>query len=258
MQTVNWVTSLVAEGMMIALAIIFIRRQLHRRFPFFFAYVLFGPVATALRLSAMNKAVLYYVVYWTTEFVYGLLALLAIMEVFESVLRLFGFDGLGWRVLLPVATFTIAAMSVWRGFHRPLNGQPSPLAHLAAGAYAFEISVHCLQATILLLCLAPRRFYGVLWHYDFSIVAGLGLAGFFTTLADLARFKFGVTFDVVFQYLPAGAYFGISLYWLFVFANPEPPQPRLNTTVEDQLTLVRRVTALLKKYWHVCEPTPVS
>jgi len=78
---------------------------------------------------------LYYEVYWTTEFIYGLLGLLAIMEVFESVLALFGFEGSGWRFVLPMATLVIVGISLWRAFYHPMGH--GPLVRFAAGAVAF-------------------------------------------------------------------------------------------------------------------------
>jgi hypothetical protein len=255
MNTLDLVTSLVAGAMMVALAVIFIRRKLHHRLSFFFAYLLFGPLATALRLSALHKPFLYYVVYWTTEFIYGLLALRAITQVFESVLRLFGFEGLGWRILLPLGTVIITAISIWQALYHPVGR--GPLVRLAAGAYSFGFSVRCLQAGIFVLCLAPRRHYGVLWHYDFGVVAGLGLASFMTLLADLSRMWLGTSVETIFRYLPPAAYIGAALYWLFVFARPEPPRPQLTMTIDEQLTLVRRIMAMLKRYWDTFDYLPL-
>ena len=82
----------------LVLACILLGRKLHRRLPFFFAYTLYSVLAAiVLAVVTIKFPALYYEVYWTTEFVYGLLGLLAIMEVFESVLALFGFEGSGWR-----------------------------------------------------------------------------------------------------------------------------------------------------------------
>lgn len=257
MHTSDLLIGLTAPALQLLLIGILASRKIYRRFPFFFAYTVYSiAAAVVLTVVIIRFPTRYYEFYWITQFIYGLLALLAIIEVFESVLRLFGFDGWGWRVLLPSAILIIAAISVSRALYHPLYGQANPLAHLAAGAYAFQLSVHCLQAGILLLCLTPRRRYGVLWHYDTGIVAGLGFYAFVSLVAAVIGLKLGGRFEPVFRYLPAGAYIGAVIVWLFVFVRPEPPRPRLKMTVEERLTLVRRLTAIVKKYWDIFDSAP--
>jgi len=84
----------------------------------------------------------------------------------------------------------------------------------------FEVGVRCLQAGILLLCLAARRMYGVLWHYDFSIVGGLGLCRIHYPGGRCYSPEVRNRAGDVFQYGPARSLFWAASYWIFVFGPP--------------------------------------
>ena len=65
------------------LAIILLRRKANREFPFFFSYVIAAILFGLLRAFVANNYRLYFEVFWMTEAIYIVLALLALYEVFR-------------------------------------------------------------------------------------------------------------------------------------------------------------------------------
>src|SRR5436853_2703648 len=90
---------------LIILALLF-RRRLVDRFPLFCAYTSYSILASVARLWIIDRPRPFFVLYWTTEIVYGFLSLLAVYEVFKS-------EGSmrcatrGWLGVLPQITFAV-------------------------------------------------------------------------------------------------------------------------------------------------------
>src|SRR5947199_1573392 len=125
MRTLDLLSGLIPAALQAALVAIFIRRKLYRQFPFFFSYNICSVLLAAVRLSVTGSPVTFFVLYWTTESVYGGLALLAIWEVFKPRTR--------WLTMLPLLMIT--GYSFWQAAYQPVGH--GPLVRLAAGAYAF-------------------------------------------------------------------------------------------------------------------------
>ena len=95
-----------------------IGRKQHRQFPFFFAYAIFSVVADTARQIASGHPVRYFIVYWSAEALYGIVALLVLREVFHRVFEV-EYDLYRWvRFLLPLTVVLILAVSVYHGIHR--------------------------------------------------------------------------------------------------------------------------------------------
>ncbi|HEV2992512.1 MAG TPA: hypothetical protein VG759_29025, partial [Candidatus Angelobacter sp.] len=118
------INNLILEGgpafLQIAIITVFVKRQLTRRFPWFFAYTVFSVGATIIRHETSNQPVEYYWVYWITEVIFGILALLAPNEVFELAAKIFYF-GQGVSRFVPVAAvLTVLAYALWQTiYHAP-------------------------------------------------------------------------------------------------------------------------------------------
>lgn len=214
------ILSLTPPGVLLALVVILIRRKLYRQFPIFFTYVACVPPAAALRLSVMNKPVAYFVAYWVTEAVYGVLALLAIREVFNPAWHLIASTRYRWLRFLPaVVVLLIAGIALWRAIYHPPGN--SPLARLSAGTFAFELGVRWAQVAVFLVSLTLSRFRWISFGlHDFSILSGFGLAAMVTLVADLSRSMFGRDFEQIFRYAPPVAYIGATIIWLAAFCGP--------------------------------------
>ena len=212
---------------------IFIRRRLYRRFPFFFAYTVYSILVTALRLSIMSRPRPFFVWYWSTEIIYGILALLAIHEVFKSVLEMY-YSLYRWmRWLPPFCLLLILSISLWRAVYHPVGR--GPLVGLAAGAYSFMLGVLGIQVMVFLLCLklSFRKHYPIRWtRYEAGILIGFGMAAIATMLVYLARFRLGPSMELAFRYIPPVAYIAAALMWLKAFYREEPPVMRKRTDPE--------------------------
>jgi len=237
MSAFAFLSNLVPAVLQLALLMIFVRRRLYREFLLFFAYTLYSILVSALRLWSMTP-VAFFVVYWTTEMIYGLLALLAILEVFRPTLESY-FGHLWSRWVLPLALLIVSLISLWRAAYHPMGH--TKMARFAAGSYAFMLGVLCLEVIVFAVCLRlrSRRPYPVRWgRYRLGIIAGFGLSACASASAYLVRFIFGSRFEAVFHYVLPGAYIGATLIWLIAFFKPEPPLIR-NPTDPDML---RRAT----------------
>jgi hypothetical protein len=236
------INNLILEGgpafLQIAIITVFVKRQLTRRFPWFFAYTVFSVGATIIRHETSNQPVEYYWVYWITEVIFGILALLALSEVFELAAKIFYF-GQGVSRFVPVAAvLTVLAYALWQTiYHAPAFAPGSAaVAHLQAGAYALTFGINCLETGICFLCLRLTRMkgYGIRWgQYDFGVLVGFGLMGGLNSLIYLARLVFGNSFEDLFRFAPAGVYLIVTATWFDAFRRKEPPFTKQPPTVEE-------------------------
>ena len=239
MEICNVVSSLVAPALQLVLAVILVRRRLYRRFPFFLVYTTYSIIATILRIGVMGHPSVFYVLFWTTEMAYGVLALLALRETFRPALRVaFGQRWSKWVPLL--ALLAVVGISVWQAIFHPMGYKP--MARLAAGAYAFMPGVLSLQAVVLFWCLllAVRKNPPKWGQYRAGILVGFGIAALATVMADVARSRFGVSFESIFRYAPAVAYIYASVMWLKAFYYEEPAFPKRNAPSKALLRAVLR------------------
>jgi hypothetical protein len=234
MLNANLILGMIAPAFQLALAGIFIRRRHYTRFPWFFAYTLYSVGATVARLAVMAHPRLFYNLYWTSEIIYGALALLAMREIFKVASDIFYF-GRGWPRLVPsLAVLAVIAYSVWQAlYHAPGT---AAMAHLQAGAYSLLLGIRYLEVGICFLCLrlSWRANFPITWRrYDFSILVGFGIFGLFTLLVYLARLIFAERLETVFRYAPAVAYIFTTAIWLRAFLREEPPHNKVPPSLRE-------------------------
>ena len=233
--------AMIAPVLQLALAIILFRRKLHRQFPLFFAYTLYSLLAIVVRISVTKYPSTYFVIYWITDIISNILALLVIREVFLPSLEGFPEKYRWVRWILPVAVIGIVALAFWNAFYHPVGY--GPLVSLAAGAYSFEISMRWLELTVFIVAaILDRTGHLALLLSETAILAGFGLAALLTLAADLSRAKFGVRFEEAFRYLPTTAYIGAAGIWLIGFLYKER-KPRFRLS-DEQLSAME---AMLKR-----------
>lgn len=200
-----------------------IRRKLHCRFPLFFAYTLYSIAVIAVRLSVAKQPHLFFALYWTTEIIYGALALLAIGEVFSDVLELRSNQHRWWRFAPGTILLLLVTIFFWQATYHPFG--PNVWGALGAGAYSFGLGVLCVQAGIFLLALFRlKAFSGILSkQHNAGILRGFGVFGLLTMMAYITRSYYGAQFEDWFRYIPPGAYVMATLTWLAAFLRSEPP-----------------------------------
>jgi len=226
---INWLWLAVAWFSLPVLGVlggVFVWRRLYRELPFFFFYVLAAFSVGTVRLLTYKLASpkVYFYVFWYSDFVAVMAALLAIYEVFLR--RLFpSFHRVRlYRVLFPTAAFVIALLAFLTAAHA---GDRRAAFHATSRALDFLRSAVVGFFAALTLVMG-RRFAG----FDFWIAAGFGTqaAVALATAAirtrmpqmpralDMAEFA---TFDIV------------SAVWLIVFSKSEsqtdvPPRGQLD------------------------------
>src|SRR5436305_380939 len=154
-----------------AVLALLLRRKYYRQFPFFAVYIAYSISMTPLRIVGEAHHS-YFLLYWVTEAISGVLELLALQEAFKPSLEMYYKLYRGSR-FVPVATVLgIVGRAVWQAFGHPLGR--SWLGSFGAGAYAFEVGVRILEVAVFLLALklAQRQDHPIGQQHPFGIVIG--------------------------------------------------------------------------------------
>lgn len=239
------ILSITAPTILVVLIVVFLRRRYYRELPFFFVYIVYAPIAT-LRVLSDSWPSFHFVLYWITESLYGILALLVLREVFHRLFAL-PYAAFRWfRLLLPGTVLVILSISLWETSFRPLaHGQ---IGRLVSAIYWFDLGVHALEGMILLLVLALTIAFPIRWRdYEFGILIGFGVSACVTMLADLLRFEGGSSYETFFRYGPPIAYVLAALVWLHAFLRPPASLPRPQIDHHEMLEVIRRSRELLEK-----------
>lgn len=230
-------------------AVLVVRRKLQREFPFFFAYVMLSVIVPLVRLSVSDNYVTFFTVFWTTEALYALMAVLALYQVFHEVFL--PFYSLWWwfRLLFPGAFLLIAFLSIRNAIHNPALRNPRPMEIV----FALATSVNYLEAVLFGLFFALVLLLGVRWRsYPFGIVEGFGLSALGSLIAYSLRSEFGTKYNTLVKYAPAVAYLVGVLVWLDTFLRQPDPEVvyawRDQVTPEQLLAEAREYIRILKRF----------
>jgi hypothetical protein len=230
-------------------AALVVRRKLHREFPFFFTYLILSVIVPLVRLSVSGTYVTFFTVFWSTEALYALLAVLALYEVFHEVFL--PFYQLWWwfRLLFPGAFLLIAFLSIRNAIHNPALRNPRPMEIV----FALATSVNYLEAVLFGLFFALVLLLGVRWRsYPFGIVEGFGLSALGSLIAYGLRSEFGTKYNTFAKYAPPVAYIVGVLVWLDTFLRQPDPEMvhawRKQITPEQLLAEAREYIGLLKRF----------
>lgn len=246
MTITDFILGFVPPAILVVIAIIFLRRKLYREFVFFFTYVLYSIIAGMLYEVIGGQPFLRFWLYWITEAVDGILALLVLREVFLRIFALPHATFRWFRLLLPATVLSILSISVWEMTYRPLGSGAA--ARLVSAIYWFDFGVHALEGTILMLVLALTLVFPVEWrNYGFGVLTGFGISASVTMFADLLRFLGGSAYETFFRFGPPIAYVLATLIWLHAFIHSPANQSRTQMDLNEMLAVVRRSNELLEK-----------
>jgi hypothetical protein len=227
------------------LAIIFVRRGIQREFPLFFAYLLYVPVATALRISVTGRAIPYYWLYWITEAIYAVAEMLVIREVLQHIHAIHYKSSPWFRLILPATVLVILGITLWQTIYHPLGHR---ISWAVSATYWFDLGVHLLEGTILFLLVVIGAVLPTDWmKREYGILTGFGLAATVTLLAYLARFAGGSRYELFFRYGPPAGYIAASLIWLHAFVRPVAQGPRVQGDADEMGTEISKSKAFLDK-----------
>ena len=224
------------------------RRRLYREFPFFCAYVALTVVVSLIRFSVSGDYNTYFYVFWVTEAIYAVAAILALHEAFRKVF--FAFYELWWwfRLVFPAVTAFMAFIAIRNAIEHPaLQG-----ARFLEVILALARGVNYLEAVLFGVFFGLVLLLGVPWRsYPFGIVEGFGMYALGAMIAFGLRSEIGKKYDVVAKYLPPVAYIVGALIWLDTFRQPPDPEPvwRDKVTPQQMLEELRSYLRVLKKFF---------
>jgi len=150
------------------LATVLVRRKSYREFPFFLLYVGFCIAFITLRLSVSSNYQLFFEVYWATEVIYVVLALLALHEAFRKVFAAF-YEKRWFWLFFPLVVITISALAV---VYR-LGSPPAQANQVMSFIISLGMAVNLVQALLFVLFFVLVWFNGIGWReHPFGTVMG--------------------------------------------------------------------------------------
>lgn len=237
--------NLVAPVLELVLSVILVRRKLHREYPFFFVYLVSSICIAILRVFAATSYRYYFLIFWRSEAVYAVLALLVLHEVFRWFFSAFYRHWSWFWALFPAVSVVVLVASIWYAIYYP----PTQANRVISFVLVFGIAVNLMQIGLFLLFFLLVRIFKLRpWEYAFAIVVGFAMAAFGALTAYLLRSEFGTKFNPVVQYAPPVAYTLAVVLWLIVFSGPEREyQLAPGITRERLLEEIRRYNQYLNR-----------
>jgi len=226
------------------LAVVLLWRKANRQFPFFFTYVSTSIFIGLFRAAVASNYLLYFEVYWTTEAIYIVLALLALHEAFRKVFAAF-YEKRWFWLYFPLVVAAIFAIAIAYGLLNP----PVQASRLISLILMLGTAVSLVQVAIFGLFFLLVWFHGIRWRdYPFGIVVGFAIIALGSLWGNWSRSVFGTKFNKFFGYAPAVAYIVAVIVWLDTFLRP-PSEPKwsLRITPEQLLEEMRQSTKILQR-----------
>lgn len=211
----------IGSGLLLALAVIMVRRRLSREYPFFFGYIVFSLVRSASLLPVSGNFQVYLYGYWITEVFVDILALLALHEAFYECL--YGFYLFWWfRLIFPAVVAIVTAFCI---AHALLNRLPRlPLfIHLV---FSLDSAVSYVKAGVFILFMVLVVVLHVRWRrYPYDIALGFAVSSL-GALVSFALVPQGSRYAFLVRYAPPLTYILATGIWLWSFAAKFEPAPR--------------------------------
>ncbi|HWF04442.1 MAG TPA: hypothetical protein VHA06_12180 [Candidatus Angelobacter sp.] len=232
MPSANWIWDVIAWMSLPLLAIlagVMVWKRLVRVFPFFFTYVVVTAAIGVIRFVAYKgySAQVYFVVYWSSDFVILLTTFLAIYEVFLR--RIFpGFAKVQfYRYLFPIFAFLISLVA----FLLAMHAHDRRTAFLTISRVFDFLRSAVIGFFVLLILFMGRAFTG----YEFSIASGFGIQAALALAHAAIRFQGGRS--TIMERLELIAYDVACLIWLWSFASGEKNTPKKSSQEVDTAAL---------------------
>lgn len=199
---------------LVVLSLALIRKKFAREFPFFFCYAVASALISGARLLAYGSRHRYFYVYWISDSVSTVLALLATCEL--AVRRLFpNFQRIRfYRYLFLIGGVIIAvSAALTAASNKTLVLMPIVIRGLH--------TIDFLRVALLLFFVALMLFMGRRWgRHEFGIAFGLGItaAAWLATLAVFTK-----SLSSIANVFPIFAYDAACIIWLVTLLRHEKP-----------------------------------
>ncbi|HXC43702.1 MAG TPA: hypothetical protein VNY51_09300 [Candidatus Dormibacteraeota bacterium] len=228
----------------VCILVLLLKRQLQRRFTWFFVYTIYSLLELIVRLVVSGHYETYFIVYWSTEPVGVAFTVLALRE---SFLYIF------W----PEARWPWFRWVFWCGFGLAIgyscwlaSALPSrEPGHLAPMFIHVEFALDIVISVFGLLYAGCIRLFGILEHQrESAIILGFTAIACLGNFGWLTRSVFGTRFKLLTQLVVAVAYIVGELIWTRDLLRPEWKLPQPTQTLEEMVETMSRSVAILQKY----------
>lgn len=217
--------------LLVAVAIVMMRRGLHRQYPFFFTFLVLFTVRTVVLYAVHTSELAYFFCYYVADAVAVPVYLAVIYELFTHLFE-------------PYEAIRELSSKVFRGCLFALLGLAlvaTATAHVGdkypilAGIMAVERSFAIVRVGLILTLFLFARYLGLVWKYHaFGIAVGLGVSSSASLISYTLRAHVGQAGDVFDYGVRAAAICSACIWALYIF-KPEPapqvaavPKPDLN------------------------------
>jgi hypothetical protein len=238
------------------LIFLLVRRDVHKRFHWFFIYTIFSIAAAGARWCVRGNPWHYFYVYWVAEALYAVCGFLAIFEAFRWVFRHFYLMWWWFRFVLPSVGALILGIAIIKGILFPPIQAPPALAVI----FVSELAVRCLQGGIFALFVALVRFHSMPARtYAFGISLGFAISSFGILLTVLLRSESGIKLAPLLELSPSVTYIIAVAIWVTFFIKPERPDPFMSAassiSSEQVIEILQQYTRTFKDFFKRCFST---
>jgi hypothetical protein len=221
LQNVFWISPAILE---FAIAVTMVRRRLSTKYPFFWAYLVFDILRTALLFAIGNDPAHYrgyFFAFWQTEVFSCLLGFLIVIEIFrEAFAKRLGLQERG-TTLLQFSLVVLVIMALWIAVETPKSDSNNLVAGIVVLKRAESLVRAGLVAGLFIFVLA----LGLPWDSQtIGIAAGCCIQGTAETLVWAARTHYGRSANRLLVWSLLIATFCQTLLWAayFLRRRPEP------------------------------------
>jgi len=227
------------------LVILLLHRKIHKEFPFFFIHTIYSVITSTVELAVNSHYRVYFVVYWSADAGFAVLAILALHEVFRRVFALF-YDDWWFAWVFPAAVTLICLTTVWYWFEHPPIQAPRTIGLILSLGVAVNI-VRAMLFGLFFLLVAHSR---LRWRsYPFGIVGGFAILSLGAWGTYWARSEFGTKFNIFARAVPI-TYIVALAFWMLTFMRAPEPEPEwaLKMTPQEALQEVQKYSEFINRF----------
>jgi len=208
----------------IAIAVIMLRRSLHRDFPVFFTYTVYeaiqGVTLFVLDHHDSVSAPQYWQAYWIGNIGSIVLRFGMIWEIFSHVFAPYPSLWEFGKMIFRWAAVVLVLVAVTVAFYSPAPTGPP----LQSGVWVVDRTISIIQCGLLLFLFLFSSYFGLSWRsYVFGIAVGLGIYSSQQLIASSIWIQTGYySPNDTFRFTTMGTYHCCVLIWLFYVLSKEP------------------------------------
>ena len=231
----SWVNSTISDCLCVALLVLVFHRKLYRRLVFFTAYIFFLAVWNAVTFwrshTALFPPLVWFYVFWSSEFLLSMLRLLTIAEVSKRFLR-------GYPAVWLVASRLLAAVALvllsWTALSTAHNVHQIRLFILVG-----DQRLECTQAVLLLLLLIIGAYYRLQIPPLYRLIlVGIGIYSSIQLADNQLGILHAMPPNSVFDYIRRGSITISLVIWAYALSRwaaiPDPPPELIPQAVYDE------------------------